>query len=207
MDFKAFFVDFVNFMNLSLGDSFELVIVEIADKIETLASRQNSLFAKDADFSSDLAKFQNTNSSTTNYENIKLGNTEVQRAVFALYDGLLLVVYCDRNTHLAMIKKLQNDIQKLTKNAFGNKIYKTKKEELYPKEYLSQSIMDILYQEAGVDILEINSLSINQKKMIIKKLDKKGIFNIKGAVSEIAILFNTSNPSIYRLLGRVRDEK
>lgn len=46
----------------------------------------------------------------------------------------------------------------------------------------------------------VDAMSTSEKIEIVKKLDKKGIFNLKGSISEVAKKFNTSEKTIYRYL-------
>ena len=44
-------------------------------------------------------------------------------------------------------------------------------------------------------------MTTSEKIEIVKSLDKKGIFNLKGSVGELAKRFNTSEKTIYRYLS------
>lgn len=49
----------------------------------------------------------------------------------------------------------------------------------------------------------IDAMNTSEKMEIVKSLNKKGIFNIKGSVSELAKRFNTSEKTIYRYLNNL----
>ena len=50
----------------------------------------------------------------------------------------------------------------------------------------------------------VDALNTAEKIEIVKKLDKKGIFNLKGSISELAKKFNTSEKTIYRYLTTIK---
>ncbi|WP_124057639.1 helix-turn-helix transcriptional regulator [Vaginisenegalia massiliensis] len=68
-------------------------------------------------------------------------------------------------------------------------------------EILSNSMKDIIGEVIDPDILE-GTLSLSQEAKIdiVEKLERKGIFQLKGAVSQVAEMLNVSEPSIYRYL-------
>lgn len=47
----------------------------------------------------------------------------------------------------------------------------------------------------------MDAMTTSEKIEIVKSLDKKGIFNLKGSVGELAKRFNTSEKTIYRYLS------
>lgn len=72
-------------------------------------------------------------------------------------------------------------------------------------ETLSHSIEDILAESIDLTYLESGfALSVQQKHDVINKLYLKGIFNIKGSIPIVAKFLNTSEPSIYRYLQRLK---
>ncbi len=45
-----------------------------------------------------------------------------------------------------------------------------------------------------------DALTTSEKIRIVKRLDEKGVFNLKGNIGELAKRFNTSEKTIYRYL-------
>jgi predicted transcriptional regulator YheO len=69
-------------------------------------------------------------------------------------------------------------------------------------EKISQTIPDIIKDIfLELNILEDEKLDKNQKIEIISELNKRGVFNMKGAISEVAKTLNISEPSAYRYLA------
>jgi predicted transcriptional regulator YheO len=99
-----------------------------------------------------------------------------------------------------------------------NRLKIEEKEE--PIEYISESISDVTKQTLIDYFLKINihlnQLNENQQKTfvkqlsqdirmeIIKELNDRGIFLVKGAISEVARELYCSEPTIYRYLNKLK---
>lgn len=68
-------------------------------------------------------------------------------------------------------------------------------------EILEETIEGIIYSVVSPDLLN-QQITLNKdlKVEIIRQLNEKGIFQIKGAVSQVAKVLNISDPSVYRYL-------
>ncbi|MDN6271045.1 MAG: helix-turn-helix domain-containing protein, partial [Tetragenococcus koreensis] len=66
-------------------------------------------------------------------------------------------------------------------------------------EVLSGNVRDIIKEYINIDLLN-DSIDLTQeaKMDIVKTLEEKNIFQLKGAVTETAGLLNVSEPTIYR---------
>ncbi len=74
-------------------------------------------------------------------------------------------------------------------------------------EVLNHSIEEILMQYVDVKYLDSDYLlTTEQKQNIISKLYRKGVFNVKGAISVVAKFLKLSEPSVYRYLGNIKKE-
>ena len=68
-------------------------------------------------------------------------------------------------------------------------------------EVLSNNIKDIIFEVIGPAVLNDNFLLNQDAKIhIVEQLEKKGIFQLKGAVSQVAEVLHVSEPSVYRYL-------
>lgn len=75
-------------------------------------------------------------------------------------------------------------------------------------ETLSHNIEDILAQSIDLNVLKSGlTLKSVQKNDIIKKLYKKGIFNIKGSLNIVSKLLKMSESSIYRYIGKFKKQQ
>lgn len=55
--------------------------------------------------------------------------------------------------------------------------------------------------------VESSRLSADEKLQIVKKLDNKGIFLVKGSITELSKIFNTTETTIYRYINRISNIK
>ncbi|THA05031.1 helix-turn-helix domain-containing protein, partial [Rodentibacter pneumotropicus] len=73
---------------------------------------------------------------------------------------------------------------------------------------LENSVEDILSEYIDLTLLDSDkSLTLRQKENSIRVLFEKGIFNIKGAVPFVAKYLRISEPSVYRYLKNIKNEK
>lgn len=72
-------------------------------------------------------------------------------------------------------------------------------------EILANDVQDIVADIIDPALLN-NQVSLSQeaKVDIVRQLDQRGVFQIKGAVSKVAEILNVSEPSVYRYLKLVR---
>ncbi|THA03535.1 helix-turn-helix domain-containing protein, partial [Rodentibacter pneumotropicus] len=80
--------------------------------------------------------------------------------------------------------------------------------EIISQEKLENSVEDILSEYIDLTLLDSDkSLTLRQKENSIRVLFEKGIFNIKGAVPFVAKYLRISEPSVYRYLKNIKNEK
>ncbi|MGE4354483.1 MAG: transcriptional regulator [Oscillospiraceae bacterium] len=75
--------------------------------------------------------------------------------------------------------------------------------EHFPKsitEAMETTIRQVIY---NYPVNEVSRLTQNEKIEIVGILNKKGIFQLKGAVSQVAEILETSEASIYRYLSKL----
>lgn len=74
-------------------------------------------------------------------------------------------------------------------------------------EYFPSSIQDIIYNAIDFDMLQPNVKLTKEKKIsIIKELNDKNVFQVKGAVQEVSNALKISEASVYRYLSLVQRE-
>ncbi|WP_286005254.1 helix-turn-helix transcriptional regulator [Campylobacter avium] len=117
-------------------------------------------------------------------------------------EGILCINY-DTSEMRDVVAKII-DIEKLDDMS---SILNLKQEDDNNVEVLNHSIEEILAQYVDVKYLESDFLlTTEQKQSIISKLYKKGVFNVKGAISVVAKFLKLSEPSVYRYLGNVKKD-
>ncbi|MFJ8260835.1 transcriptional regulator [Rummeliibacillus sp. NPDC094406] len=157
----------------------------------------------------------------TNYKGFTKLGAEIRGSTYFIKDdnneliGMLCINF-DSSKH----KKITNDILDLVQTqlnmispievetALSNKEEIEELHEHENIEYFSDSIKEVVHSIVDPSLLNPNiSLKQEQKIEIIKQLFKKGIFQLKGAVSEVAELLNISEPSVYRYLKMIDKDK
>lgn len=74
-------------------------------------------------------------------------------------------------------------------------------------EVLDESIEGIVYSIVSPELLNQKvSLSKELKVEIVRHLNEKGVFQIKGAVARVSEILNISEPSVYRYIKMVEHE-
>jgi len=113
--------------------------------------------------------------------------------------GLLCVNFdADHHYHLA------KEVLKLAQLDVSTQDLKKATEKEKPIENLTINIQDMIYSLVDKNILESGAkLSQEQKISIISKLKEQGIFNIKGAVVDVANTLGVSVASVYRYLQMI----
>lgn len=130
------------------------------------------------------------------------GDKKIQGSTFFIKDetnqllGLLCInfdnaAYTDLMGHLATIARIPDltDPQPIHKSP--------------TTEVLHTSVADIIYAVIDRDLLRPGTTLTQQKKIeLCAQLSEKGVFQIKGAIPQVAQILNVSEPSVYRYLKR-----
>lgn len=219
----------VEFLGIVLGDNYE-VILHIIEKdnsyVGAIANNHISGRTINAPLTELALKMMKDKTYqdkdyVTNYKGITKLGTEIRGSTYFIKDenkeliGMLCINF-DFSKH----KKIANDILDLAQlqlNMFSpiedETVTSQKKtiEEHHDNEiieYFSDSINEIVYSVVDPSLLNPNiALKQEQKIEIINQLYKKGIFQLKGAVSQVAELLNISEPSVYRYLKMIDKDK
>ncbi|NLM65888.1 MAG: hypothetical protein GX180_01735, partial [Enterococcus sp.] len=71
-------------------------------------------------------------------------------------------------------------------------------------EILDDSIEGIVYSIVSPELLDQKILLSKELKVeIVRNLNEKGVFQIKGAVARVSEILNISEPSVYRYIKMV----
>lgn len=75
-------------------------------------------------------------------------------------------------------------------------------------ELLSYNISEVILELTGisVDKLKEQKLKPKEKREIINTIYEKGIFNIKGSVTQLAQILNVSESTIYRIINKFKQD-
>ncbi|MDQ0245111.1 putative transcriptional regulator YheO [Bacillus fengqiuensis] len=219
----------VEFLGIILGENYE-VILHVIEKdnsyVGAIANNHISGRTNNAPLTELALKMMKDQTYqdkdyVTNYKGITKLGTEIRGSTFFIKDenkeliGMLCINF-DFSKH----KKIANDILDLAQLQL-NMFSPIEDETATPKkktieehhdneiiEYFSDSIDEIVYSVVDPSFLNPNiALKQEQKIEIINQLYKKGIFQLKGAVSQVAELLNISEPSVYRYLKMIDKDK
>ncbi len=142
----------------------------------------------------------------TNYKGVTGGKILRSSTLFIRDDkGNLIGMLCvnvDITKYLSMSKELEELAY------FGLNENKVEKSMIadFPKsvkEMINASLSNYITKN-GYDWQRLNK---DEKLDIIKKLNDKGIFNLRGGISEVSEALKISEPTIYRYLCKVKENK
>ncbi|WP_045518941.1 helix-turn-helix transcriptional regulator [Neobacillus niacini] len=219
----------VEFLGIVLGENYE-VILHIIEKgnsyVGAIANNHISGRTINAPLTGLALKMMKDktyqdNDYVTNYKGFTKLGAEVRGSTYFIKDenneliGMLCINF-DSSKH----KKIANDILDLvqtqlnmispiadeTAGSIEEKIEERHDHEII--EYFSDSIEEVVHLIVDPVLLNENVVIKQEQKIdIIKQLSKKGIFQLKGAVSQVAELLNISEPSVYRYLKMIDKDK
>lgn len=143
----------------------------------------------------------------TNYKGVTGGKILRSSTLFIKDDKEhligMLCVNVDITKYLSMSKELEDFAY------FGldeNKVEKSKMIADFPKsvkEMINASLSNYITKN-GYDWQRLNK---EEKLSVIRKLNDRGIFNLRGGISEVSEALKISEPTIYRYLYEVRKQK
>jgi predicted transcriptional regulator YheO len=150
--------------------------------------------------------------STVNYRALTKSGEKLRSATMFLHEGGELVGLLTINTRvddLILCRKLidriiQGDQSPETVEPAKSK--KKKSKDYY--ETLSLSITDLIDETIKRAVAKFNApatrFNAEEKQAIVRELDDRGVFLVKGSVSELSKKLNTSEATIYRYLHQLQ---
>ncbi|AGK55579.1 helix-turn-helix transcriptional regulator [Bacillus sp. 1NLA3E] len=157
----------------------------------------------------------------TNYKGFTKLGEEIRGSTYFIKDenNELIGMFCinfDSSKHrkiaIDILDLVQTQLNMISPTLVETAISKKEKIEEHHDhefiEYFSDSIEEVVKSIVDPSLLNPNIILKQEQKIeIIKQLYKKGIFQLKGAVSQVAELLNVSEPSIYRYLKIIDKDK
>lgn len=208
------------FLSTTLGNSFEVVLHDVIGDTSNIIAIHNPLskrseYSAQADFIKDMIEkkeYKTANSKSGFKIQTKDGRTLYGATFFIKDDDKLIGLLCI-NHNKSEYENIANAIIKLgglnmalETNANSKIARTTKNTSSNIAENLNKEISTVISEVVGIDITNSNLIpSVEQKKEIIATLYKNGIFNIKGAISEVAKMLKISEPSVYRYMSEVKN--
>jgi len=216
----AHYVPLVEFLGKALGPDYEVAlhdlsggiysysIVAIANGFNTGRTVGSPITGKALEFITD--KVYETEDYRVNYTGRVSSNTVTRSSTMFIKDEneKLLGMLCI-NYNTARLNDAVNRIFELFQLHPIAKAAPQEDEALPPHdptaEYFTSSIETLISSMLNVSTPR-ERLTQEEKIDIVRGLNQKGIFQIKGAVSEVAAQLCTSEASIYRYLGKINKE-
>ncbi len=197
------YIKLVQFLAQALGKDYEIVLHDIAeDGTSSIAEIANnhisnrSINSPITGFALDLLnkKIYKERDYLTNYK-ATAGGKNIRGSTFFIKEdnrlsGMLCINYDKSKMENIVVQLLGNDVV-------------TAEEQMY-EEILSLDLNELIFELTGLscDELKHTNLKPKEKQDIVDKMYDKGIFNIKGSITEIAALLNLSESSIYRCINK-----
>lgn len=147
------------------------------------------------------------NESILNYKVLAKDGKPIYGSTFYIKDPAenLLGLLCI-NADFSMHKRIIEDLFSLTSLKIDN--FLVEKEDLFAEhniEYLSANIEEIINNIIDPVLLDDRvTLNKETRLKIIKDLEEKGVFQLKGAIGKVATTLKISEPTVYRYLQEVK---
>ena len=211
------YIDLVNFMGEALGANIEVVLHDLRDCENSIVSIENNHISgrviggpvtdlalkimKDAEYQ-DVAYLCNYEGKSKYGKALKSSTYIIRNQEHEIIGLLCINIdYSDHYSIKKMIEKLlpEDGVEELVDAA------------QIVTENLNDSVEHLIYEsllEAGIDDgVEVSRLSQGEKIEIIRQMNAKGIFLLKGAVTEVARQLEVSEATIYRYISIIRREE
>ena len=139
----------------------------------------------------------------TNYRGVSAVGKVVRSSTYFIKDdknvvvGMLCInIDIDK---LVQLKNHLDGILKLPEEIFE----KTTERFSVSAEGLASDSIETILEESGISP---ERMSQEEKMEVVYKLDKNGVFLVKGSICKVASVLNVSNATIYRYLSKIRRE-
>lgn len=215
----AHFKSIVRFLGEVLGKNYEVafhVISKDGFYIEEIVNGHISGRNKNApltDLALDFIKNETYKKQdfVTNYKGVSKTNQELVGSTYFIKEGETLTGMLCINADTSVYKDIAQKVMSLGNFSVDLKhVFEEKYTASHPDivENFSESIEEILYSIVDPNLLRKDIILRQEQRIeIVEELEKKSVFQLKGAVAEVANLLHVSEPSIYRYLKVIEKKK
>ena len=208
------YIPMVKFLSEALGPQFEIVLHDLTDLDQSVVAIENNQISHRivgspaTDLLLELVKTSQTLGNKdyiTNYKGRARDGKTLKGSTFLIKDetqtpiGALCI-----NMDISAFIQARDQLDTLIHRDEPKSVRKTEK----VSEELEHSIEDLTANAVNNILSQTpippERMSPEEKLHIIDQLNKKGIFLLKGAVSEVAKQLKTSEPTIYRYLNKLK---
>ena len=213
------FVPFVNFLAEILGSNSEVLLNDLTDLDHSVVAIKNATIShrKVGDPATDLALEtmksgqKNKQNFLANYQSVGQGGHVLRSSTFFIrFQDELIAMICINSK----LKKLQASIpeEEVNQSEAASLDMSGKGSHTYVEtEHLTTSIQEIANSEVSrmcdEQSVSVDYLKLEDKIEIIRRLYHRGYFLLKDAVSVVASLIQVSEPTVYRYLQSVKQER
>ena len=204
------YIPLVDFLAEVFGDDAEVVLQDVSDFNNSVISiRNNHISGRKlgAPATNLVLKVMNGNFTdknyVTNYRGVSAVGKVVRSSTYFIKDdknvvvGMLCInIDIDK---LVQLKNHLDGILKLPEEIFE----KTTERFSVSAEGLASDSIETILEESGISP---ERMSQDEKMEVVYKLDKNGVFLVKGSICKVASVLNVSNATIYRYLSKIRRE-
>lgn len=209
-----------SFLSQTLGEKYEIVLHDVNGENANIIAIFNPLskrseYSEESEFVRDIITFARKDKAQSKGEfqiQTKEGRTLYGATFFIRDDTELVGLLCinhDKSDFegLAMsILRLGGLNSTLSSNVKAKTNQKQNNKNI--ADSLSDEIMAVITQVIGYEFSSSGLMpSIDQKKEIVSILYQNGIFSIKGAIGEVARMLKISEPSVYRYMSEIKNNK
>ncbi|MGT2799779.1 helix-turn-helix transcriptional regulator [Streptococcus marmotae] len=204
----------VPFLGQALGADYEVALQKVSEgdfRIVAIANGHISgrkVGAPLTDFALQLIKEKKylEHDFIVGYSGKSKSGERLRSSTFFIKDGSEILGMLCINHDCSKILDITNSLLSLVQEpqltlaeSYSNTDDPTKYIETFP-----ESIADLINSAAGIDLSNNPvKLSSDDNKRIVKVLEQKGIFQLKGAVSEVAVALKISEATLYRYLKNI----
>ncbi|MGX7031467.1 helix-turn-helix transcriptional regulator [Vagococcus zengguangii] len=205
-----FYQSLTKFLGKALGENFEVILhVLEKDNYHIAAIENNHISGRTLNspvtgFALELIQSNHhlTQEFIVNYKSQTINGHELRGATFFIkgsnnqLEGLLCI-----NQDVSKYEQLATNILSLVGLTQTSPVHFNEEQPLDTVEVLEESLEDIIKTTISWELIHpTHPLNKEQKLTIIRDLNDKGVFQVKGAVARVAEIFHISEPSIYRYL-------
>jgi predicted transcriptional regulator YheO len=208
------YIELVHFLGECFGDNVEVVLHDLATLEHSVVAIHNEhitgrtvgapLTVFVLNQLKDMAHHREQ-TAIINYKGTARNGNPLRSSSYFIRDdnGEIVGVLCI-NIDISGYIKAEEVIKKL---AYLPEPPKENKEKAEPFENFPSSISEMVTNTFNEvfegETIQIHRLTALEKMEIVKQLHLKGLFQIKGAVSEVAAQLSTSEATIYRYLNKI----
>ncbi len=203
---NEYFYPLLNFMSSVLGENSEIVVYDV-DKMEieyilNPFNEQMKIGSSMRSFEKNMLekKVYEQQDFIVNYRALSISNKKLKSGSFFLKDKNgtpIKIITINTDVDLMV------DFRDLLNNMVSGHI-KPSDETVYDQFDVSVEgyVQNAINSELSHYNVETKRLSPEEKLAIVQSLDSKGLFLIKGAISELAETLSTTETTIYRYLSK-----